>query len=190
MFTTEASSLGQLNKLLFGKVHYSKAIPVEHDRMKIQKMDLMLAAADHCLKAAYSNNCPGVNSIEFRRFRMQLKAVYQKRDMVEIERDCARAILKIQTAKKVSLSPDTEDVADLRWQNIPELVEAAAQTGIPVLATPRSLSKTRHKITLKAATKQQVSAFLTKWAVDNNLVECYGDAYRGFAGGYLVTTSG
>ena len=74
--------------------------------------------------------------------------------------------------------------ADLRKAGyIPELPEAAAREGIPVLAETTDRDG-RRKVVMQAASTRLVVAFL-----DGRIVEglrgVYGDPARGFAGGYL-----
>jgi hypothetical protein len=80
-------------------------------------------------------------------------------------------------------------IADLRGQHVPELPEAACSLGVAYLATVTD-SDGRTKVVLGGCGDgtvpgtAPVEAFLGGWAQEQGLVDLYGDAVRGFAGGY------
>ncbi|MDD4081876.1 MAG: hypothetical protein PHD05_00680 [Sphaerochaetaceae bacterium] len=189
-----ASSIGQLCKL----------IGVE-PTPELQ----LVAAADHCLAAAYAGQCPGIDPAKLMEWRVASRAAFQNRTIEEV-------IADVQTAKKlieetiaknkfVYLTPCTggmddfehstncgcplwgtgyHPVLDLRGAIIPELPEAAALLGQPILAGPLACPDGRQKFVLQSAGRELIIAWLT-----NNeppeIVNRYGDPERGFAGGYL-----
>jgi len=176
----EASSLGQLLK-------YLEVEPTQEDRV--------IAAADHCLGAAYQGQCPGVTAEEV--LAMRLPEI-MKRENVSSE---AEAMAGIEAAVQQLKNPTKTvtlggvQVADVRDSGpIPFLVEAGVMTATPYLA--KGDKRFPDKVNL-SGTKPVVAEFLGEavmaegrptypngWAAANGLYQAYGDAGRGFAGAY------
>lgn len=72
-----ASSIGQV-------LHLLNREPCDTDRL--------VAAADHCLSAAYQGQCPGVDPKDLRKFRLESRAAFQRRSIDEIEKDINSSI--------------------------------------------------------------------------------------------------
>jgi hypothetical protein len=160
----------------------------------------LIAAADHCLGAAYRGQCPGVDPNELMVWRAESRAQFQRRATEMVLADIERARAIVQRAK--NLDAVTEDgyptgkglgvtnaprgIANLlhpdkRWLVdgvIPELPEAAAREGRAYITTiPGPGGRT--KVVLQCAEPQHVRWFLEEFPA----VEKYGDPERGFAGG-------
>lgn len=170
-----ASSLGQLckelaleNKVLPGPWVKGEWIP--------PKELMFVAAADHCLEAAYRGACPGVDPDALMAWRAESRAVFQKRPVEDVLADVGRAreLLRARVG--------AAGFADLRGESVPELPEAAAREGIPFLGTVRERDG-REKVVLQAAPPALVARFLAGELVPG-LTGYYGDPARGFAGGY------
>jgi hypothetical protein len=153
----------------------------------------MIAAADHCLAAAYRSECPGVDPDELGRWRAESRAKFQGRAVEAVMADVEAARIELARAPKVCACcgtapcrPEVGSVADLRGRCVSELPEAAAREGIAFLATPRTRPGERTKMVLQAASPEQVTAFLSGGAATLGLVDIYGDPARGFAGGYVA----
>lgn len=138
---------------------------------------LIVAAADHCLAAAYRGECPGVDPDALMAWRIKTRAAFQGRPVESVlaDVDAARARLRATVG--------SEGFADLRGEVIPELPEAAAREGIAFLSTVCDRDG-REKVVLQAASPELVSRFLAGGIVPG-LTGFYGDPARGFAGGYL-----
>lgn len=189
----QASSIGQVLALLGVE-------PTQHHRI--------VAAADHCLAAAYRGQCPGVDADELMVWRAEVRAAHQGRSVASVLQDveAARKILldnarwrhiegypgadmfcpNCQTADHPDCMHPGQDhyYADLRDHgHIPELPEAACRQGIPFLQHVDDRDG-RRKVVLQAADSSLVEAFLGGHIV-LGLHDYYGDPARGFAGGYL-----
>lgn len=79
----EASSLGQVCALLGVQ-------PI--------KRELLIAAADHCLEAAYRGRCPGVDPDELMRWRAESRAAFQKRPVEDVLADVEAARKRLRDA--------------------------------------------------------------------------------------------
>jgi hypothetical protein len=150
---------------------------------RVSQEVLFVAAADHCLMAAYQGRCPGVNPDALMHWRVETRARYQRRPVQAILKDIARAREALSQAPRVLIGG--VPVADLRGQQIPELPEAAAREGIPFLGTPKTKPGSRRKVVLQSAPPEVLAAW-PEWAARNGITDLYGgDPERGFAGGYL-----
>ncbi|TAM50795.1 MAG: hypothetical protein EPN72_10345 [Nevskiaceae bacterium] len=140
----------------------------------------LVAAADHCLGAAYRGACPGVDPQELMAWCVRGRAVFEHRAETEVEAD-------VQAACHVIRERAVDGLADLRTLpggTVPEAPQAACRCGIAVLT--RVVDREgREKIGLLGATAAQVERFLAGRLVPG-LAGCYGDPARGFAGGYVV----
>jgi hypothetical protein len=163
-----ASSIGQVHHILFSYPEAGWGIGLL----------LNVAAADHCLPAAYRGECPGVDPEELMKWRAESRAKFQKRSVVEVLADVENARQALRNAPLYSGIMGR--VADFRSMTIPELPEAAAREGIAFLAELKDRDG-RCKVVLQAADEHQVAEFLATYPA----TEKYGDPARGFAGGYL-----
>jgi hypothetical protein len=159
---------------------------------------MLAAAADHCLAAAYRDECPGVNPDALMRWRAATRAAFQGRSEeavladVEAARDWLRVAPRLcpacagQQQRTASDCPHGDTwVADLRGRNIPEIPEAAARDGVAFLGTPPPKAGNRQQVVLQAAGEEHLAAW-PAWAAAEGLVDLYGgDPARGFAGGYV-----
>ena len=169
------------------------------------------AAADHCLRAAYCGECPGVIPSLFGEWRLATRAAHQGRTVDTVRADMERATQAVLDAGVIALddenlqyecfdsqlcisdivadpdlAPRDAIVADFRGEEIPELSEAACRLGIAYLATPKPSPDGRRKVVLQCASPRHLAAW-PAWAEENGIVDCYGgDPARGFAGGYYA----
>jgi len=159
----EGSSLGQLCEML-------NVAPSRWLRM--------IAAADHCLRAAYAGECPWVDVYELSKWRLETKAAHQNKTVMDIANDVESAMLKLAAAKRISIAGVLVAVFD--DETIPELPEASARLGAPFLAQLANPAG-RRKIVLQSAPPEVVQV----WMATCGLKDVYGDPARGLAGGYL-----
>ena len=171
----------------------------------------MVAAADHCLGAAYRGECPGIDPAELARFRAAERARNQRRTVDEVMRDINATTAALAAAGLLTLGCD-RTVRDMRTCYVcdgrggacgadetagydgpchcgprgpwPELPEAATRVGVGYISGPLAGPDGRRKITC-SGTAEQVRAFIDFWARSQGLLDVYGDPGRGFAGGYL-----
>lgn len=143
---------------------------------------LIVAAADHCLTAAYRGLCPGVDPEVLEDWRAGNRAAHQGRTVNEVLADVARAALALRTAPLVTLGK--YNVVDMRGLgHVAELPEAAAREGLCFVSQVKDRDN-RIKVVCQAGNAEQIAAFLA-WAPSQGITDLYGDPARGFAGGYL-----
>ena len=159
----EGSSLGQFLKLI-GKE------PTQRQRV--------IAAADHCLAAAYKGNCPGITVAELIQFREESRSEARGLPLEELRKQIAEAIQVLESAPRVRLA-DT-DVAWLGEEAPAEASEASARAGVPY-AYVRREQDGRVKSGIRSAPPAAIEAWMSRCG----LSQIYGDPQRGFAGGYL-----
>lgn len=170
-----ASSLGQTVAAL--RMHLARDIAVTPGMR-------LVAAADHCLGAAYRGECPGVEPEALLAWHVASRAAFEQRSVSALLRDMEASRLALRCAPRVSLAPDIQ-VADMRTQAAPELLLAAAREGQCCLSAVRARDG-RTKIGCLVGSPLQVSAFMQSWAPAQHLVDIYGDPVRGFAGAYVA----
>jgi hypothetical protein len=161
----------------------------------------MVAAADHCLHAAYRGECPGVNPDHLMNWRAQSRAAFQGRPVEEVLRDINKARIeltgrRVEWVETASGAVSTWDhpwagAGDYGWEpyevlphfeeTVPELPEAAAREGIPFTAVVKDRDG-REKVVLQGATPAVISEWMESKKAQG--MEVYGDPERGFAGYY------
>ena len=149
----------------------------------------MVAAADHCLAAAYRGECPGVDPDALMQWRVETRAAFQGRPVDVLLADVERARALLATAPRLIFGGVA--VADMRAleraAHIPELPEAATREGVPFLSAARDRGTNREKIVLMAAPPDAARAFIA-CAKEFGAGEVYGDPARGFVGVYSTPT--
>lgn len=163
----------------------------------------LIAAADHCLGAAYKGECPGVAPADLLEFRIHQRAVERWHQAggalgtLRLENHIRRVRYDIETTREalkhapgVELFRSEADrvvaVADMRREGEPwpELPEAACSGGVGYVAGPIQESLGRRKLVCSGS-PTEVAAFIRWWAPAQKLTDIYGTPTRGFAGGYL-----
>lgn len=144
----------------------------------------MVAAADHCLGAAYLGECPGVDPDRLLAWHVASRAAFERRTEEKVMRDVEAARAVLRQAPRVALADDVY-AADLRGTPVRELLMAAAREGLCCLSSVVARDG-RTKIGCLVGSQVQVSAFMQVWAPAQQLVDIYGDPVRGFAGAYVA----
>jgi hypothetical protein len=165
----EGSSLGQL---------------CCHLELPPTERDLWIAAADHCLGAAYAGLCPGVDPQRLRAFRLAQRCSFYRLRDCEAEyywRLCEQIL-----AKAPRLSWAGEEIADLRQVDIPWnanlLCDVAGWKRTAVVFYKHRGG--RSKLRLGCTAPATVEYFLKKVVPSLELEDPYGVPQRGFAGAY------
>lgn len=164
----EASSLGQVLRLLGVE-------PTDEHRI--------IAAADHCLAAAYRGECPGVDPDALMQWRIRSRAAFQGRPVDEVLADVEAARKALREAPLLELAPGLF-VRDMRGRHVPELPEASAREGVCFVADGLPGPDGRTKVVCQSGSPDQIRAFMEAWGPANGLQDIYGDPARGFAGGF------
>lgn len=168
----EGSSIGQLLNFLEWEKWGETVCP----DLDVAEM-AYVAAADHCLGAAYRGECPGIDPDSLLRYRIKQKAAFLKVSEEELFKTILSTIDKITQLSE-------GEIVDLSEQGtFPELPEAASYLGVAYVAKIKEPSG-REKLVLGGNTNP---ALVEQWLSDQaNLGrEVYGNPKRGFAGAYL-----
>lgn len=168
----------------------------------IPKEFVYIAAADHCITAAYGKSCPGIDSDEFLSWRTRELGTFWtceseiRERITEARRALMSATFVYLKFHDVYTDAGTTNVCvqfarDMRGaQSLlasKELAEAAAMTGETYIEGPIVGIDGRRKIICRGNPGAgAVEDFMNSWAPANGLVEIYGDPNLGFAGGYEV----
>jgi len=147
---------------------------------------LLVAAADHCLRAAYAGECPGVSPEWLADWRIKSRAKFQGRSVADVESDIGATAAALRRAECICMDPDNGVYARsmMRKTPWPELPEAAARVGESYIAGPLSCPDGRKKVVC-AGTPDVIRSFMSGEGLPFALRDVYGDPVRGFAGGYL-----
>lgn len=160
----EGSSLGQFLRLIGME-------PTQRQRV--------IAAADHCLSAAYRGECPGITLEELTEFREQTRAQARRMSREDLQLQIEHSTLVLRHAERVNIAGIP--VAWFDSEPPPtEASEASARLSQPYVAITKR-SDGRIKAVIKSAPAKVVEA----WLALSDLAGTYGDAQRGFAGGYF-----
>jgi hypothetical protein len=210
-----ASSIGQVTLRLYGGSRFVqdkngawwRAAAADEDSDNwlgiVPHALVMIAAADHCLGAAYAGKCPGVDPVTLGEFRAAERARFSGRNVGDVLADIATTTEALKHADSfllpIDIGPSGDEdhcayrsdhryrVIDMRrpegpW---PELPEAATRAGVSYISGPLSCPDGRQKVTC-SGTREVVEAFIFRWGPANGLTDIYGDPARGFGGGYLA----
>jgi hypothetical protein len=160
----EGSSLGQVLRIL---------------EMEPDDTHRLLAAADHCLTAAYQGECPGIDPNELLFLRASWRAMVSGRSFGDVMEGI------LDAAKKVRRHYDSEygESVFLDPTGIPpDLPEGAAYAGKPVRYR-QLLAGGEIKEMLKGAMPEHIERFMAAHQEAGRSV--YGNPYRGYAGAYI-----
>ena len=158
----EASSIGQVFALL-------EIAPTRRDRM--------VAAADHCLSAAYRGLCPGVDPGALMRWRLDYRARV-------LGVSAANLLSAIEYTRARLREMAVDGIADLTREprgTLPEAPEAAAREGLAVIARVAGQGATK-TVFMGHASPARIAAWMEAERRCGKTV--YGDPDRGFAGSY------
>lgn len=160
----DGASIGQALRLL-------ELEPTETQRL--------LAAADHCLTAAYQGQCPGVDPGELLFMRASWRAKMWDRslgDVVEGILESAKQVRRhFDSGRGESLFLDPTAVPD-------DLAEGAAYAGQPIRYR-QFFPNGDLKEMLKGGSTEHIERFMAEHREAGR--EVYGNPYRGYAGAYL-----
>ena len=143
-----------------------------------------VAAADHCLGAAYAGLCPGVDPDALLQWHVASRAAFERRSAAAVLCDVVSTQRALHAAPRVTLAPGVVS-ADMRNRASPELLIAAAHARQCCLSAVRARDG-RTKIGCLVGSPQQIRAFMQQWALAQRLTGIYGDPARGFAGAYVA----
>lgn len=159
------SSIGQFCKL------------VGHERTDELSI---IAAADHCLGHAYRGKCPTVSPDMLRNWRAKTRAAFQRISIEQLEENVRFAVAKLKSAPRLKINQ--AEFIDARKVEVKEFAEAAAILGESVIYEIYDSKSKRMKAGVLGGSPEDIHAWMD-WS-SAFLVDCYGDAERGYAGGY------
>ena len=160
----EGASIGQTLRLL------------EQEPTATQKI---IAAADHCLTAAYQGRCPGIDPNELLFLRASWRARTTGRSLMDVvdgifhAAKLVRRYYDSEYGESVFLDPTAVP---------PDLQEGAAYAGRPVRYR-EWFDRSQLKEMLKGAAPAHIERFMAEHRDLGR--EVYGNPYRGYAGAYI-----
>jgi len=138
----------------------------------------LIAAADHCLAAAYQGRCPGVFPDELQAWREATRSVARSLSLPDLQRQIQDAVAALAAAPRINLAGC--DVAWFEEGPPAEASEASARTGVPYAYVRKEQNGQ-----VKSGIRSAPPAAIQCWLERCGLKRTYGDPQRGFAGGYF-----
>jgi len=169
----EASSLGQTANAITERLHHGVLLGVYAQ---------LIAAADHCLLAAYRGECYGVDPERLLKWRVLTYAQAVKRPPKEVWKEIEAARMAVLAAQRVTLAPGVFAV-DMRESTMPGVAEAAAREGLCAL-TAKTSDDGKTIVACVAGSPEHLRAFSEHWAAQS-LTRLSVNPARQFASGYL-----
>lgn len=139
---------------------------------------LLIAAADHCLTAAYQGLCPGVDPLELKAWREETRSRARGLSLSVLRSQIGKAEQALYSAPRVRMND--VDVAWFESAPPPEVSEASAR-----LAMPYAYVKQQDDGRVKSGIRSAPANVIQYWMERCGLKSTYGDPQRGFAGGYF-----
>lgn len=159
----DGSSVGQVLRLL---------------EMEATETQRLLAAADHCLTAAYQGACPGIDPNELLFLRASWQGLMSRRslaDMIDGIRESKKQVVRhFDSELGEALFLDPTEIP-------PDLAEGAALAGKPVRYR-QLLPDGTVKEMLKGAAPPHIERFMEQHRSAGR--DVYGNPHRGYAGAY------
>lgn len=148
---------------------------------------LLVAAADHCPAAAYRGLCPGIDPVEFSKFRLGRKIEFfqtqpEKFPNKQTFADLVNTIHEAQ--QQLKQAPQIEGFKDVRALGyVDELLEAAFGLGVAYISETQDRKTGEKKIVCGGHTTPEMIQIFQTWASSlDGVSHIYGDPVRGFAG--------
>lgn len=174
----EASSIGQLHRLLT-RAYW---VPSEVADAAFGEERYLVAASDHCPSHAFQGRCPGVDIAALTAMRARNSAAFNKQTPEEWLLVVNAAIEKLKLLPVAVAGGHEYRVST---EDIPLLNHAQLIAGLPVQYIMQgTVRDPRVKVGLLGGEPAMIMAWMVEKAA-GELVDVYGDAQRGYAGGYL-----
>ena len=143
------------------------------------KYAMCAAASDHCLSAAMRGECGDVTPAEVMEWRIGGRASMMDISPWLLRRRIDRAIQRLEALPALRFAGET--IIDASFDLTPELRDAAAIAGKPIITT-RQDSLGRIKFGLYGARNELVTEWLGIMRSSSWVESCYGNPFREYAG--------
>jgi len=144
---------------------------------------LMAAASDHCLGAAYQGLCPGIDPVALSDWRIFNKCESNRLAPNTMRERLTRAFRVVRDLKPIRFGKyEFLDAMDI---NVPDLSEASAILGKPIMFSKDDLLEGRRKVGARNGSVEVIADWMSTAADVLKLEDVYGCPTRGYAGAYL-----
>lgn len=162
----DGSSIGQVAQLVGGS----------KDEFKL------VAASDHCLSAAMRGECQGIDPSALMAWRIMARSAMAEIQPWLLRRRIERAVARIETLPRLQFGG--EQIVDGSFDTTPELRDAAALSGVPILMT-RTNPVGQLKVSLYGAQSAVVVEWMGTMKGSGLVEQLYGNPFREYAGAVL-----
>lgn len=162
----EGSSIGQVSNLI-------GSYRAEHR---------LVAAADHCLSAAMRGECKGIDPGELMTWRVTARAAMGDMQPWLLKRMISRAVERIESLPRIQFGG--VQIVDGSFDTTPELRDAAAVAGVPIITTRKNAAG-NVKVGLYGAHPDVVTGWMDAMRGSGFVDHTYGNPFREYAGAVL-----
>lgn len=142
----------------------------------------MCAASDHCLSAAMRGECKDINPGELMSWRVTARAAMGDMQPWLLKRMINRAVDRIDSLPRINFGGC--EIVDGTFDMTPELRDAAAVAGVPILTTRKGPAG-NVKVGLYGARPEVVTEWMRVMNEADYVEHTYGNPFREYAGAIL-----
>lgn len=179
-----SSAIGQLVSALISDANFGGGRKTAEKLAPILWEARLAAASEHYLSQAYAGQCPGVDPIALRLWRAMNRSEFVSKSPRELMDEADAAMAKLKAAPLQSLD-EGQSITHVEGV-LPEIFEAAAMLGKPIMYSWLNKSADKTKATIINGTPLVIDSWL-RWAKSESskMTGVYGSAERGYAGGFM-----
>lgn len=141
----------------------------------------LVAAADHCLSAAYKGLCPGIEPQDIAFFRLNSRAHAQGKKLSALMESISKAEEILNACDSIKIGDELVKIVPLDCEDNSEITEAAARNGIALSYESRDRAGELKKGIIGAE-----ASTVKLWMQEHKktAISIYGCPQRGYAGAY------
>jgi hypothetical protein len=179
-----SSAIGQLVSALISDATFGGGRETAKKLAPLLWEARLAAASEHYLSEAYAGQCPGVDPVAIRLWRAMNRSEFMSKSPRELMDDADQAVAIIQQSKLQDLGSG-RSIIDVNG-SVPEILEAAAMLGKPIMYTRPEKGDKGDKVTVLNGTPDILDSWI-RWAKSDasKLTDVYGSSDKGYAGGFL-----
>lgn len=142
----------------------------------------LIAASDHCLSAAMRGQCKGIDPDELMSWRITARAAMGDMQPWLLKRMITRAVDRLDSLPRIEFGG--MQIVDGSFDATPELRDAAAVAGVPIITTRKNAAG-NVKVGLYGAPPDVVTGWMTAMRDSSFVDHTYGNPNREYAGAVL-----
>lgn len=179
-----SSAIGQLVSALISDPNFGGGRETAEKLAPLLWEARLAAASEHYLAEAYAGHCPGVDPVALRLWRAMNRSQFMSDSPRELMDKADKALEKLHSANLLDLGGG-QSIIDLKGYT-PEIFEAAAMLGKPIMYSRFEKASNKTKVTVINGNAKIVEAWL-RWARadGSNVKGVFGSPEKAYAGGFI-----